>query len=117
MTIIRYSTMTVLCSFALLAPARAKTVTVGTIDPKATRETKALFYNLRELAKSKLLFGHQDTTAYGVGWSVEEGRSDVKSVTGSVPGRLRMGHRTSGPGEESRRCRVQPPEEIDQASA
>lgn len=109
--------MTVLCSFALLAPARAKTVTVGTIDPEATRETKALFYNLRELAKSKLLFGHQDTTAYGVGL-VRRGRQIGRQERDRVvAGRLRMGHRTSGPGEESRRCRVQPPEEIDQASA
>jgi len=81
----RYSIVTVLCGFVLLAPVQGKAVTAATIDPEATRETGALFYNLRELAKSKLLFGHQDTTAYGVGWSAEEGRSDVKSVTGSYP--------------------------------
>jgi mannan endo-1,4-beta-mannosidase len=57
----------------------------GITDPEATEETRSLFYNLRQLAKSKLLFGHQDSTAYGVGWSAEEDRSDVKSVTGSYP--------------------------------
>jgi len=83
--ITRYFTVALLCSSALLAQSQVKTVTAGAIDPEATRETGALFYNLRELAKSKLLFGHQDTTAYGVGWSAEEGISDVKSVTGSYP--------------------------------
>jgi len=57
----------------------------GITDPEATEETRALFYNLRQLAKSRLLFGHQDSTAYGVGWSAEDDRSDVKSVTGSYP--------------------------------
>ena len=57
----------------------------GITDPQATEETRALFYNLRKLAKSRLLFGHQASTAYGVGWSAEDGRSDVKSVTGSYP--------------------------------
>jgi hypothetical protein len=58
---------------------------MGITDPEATKETRALFYNLRQLAKSKLLFGHQDSTAYGVGWSAEDGRSDVKTATGSYP--------------------------------
>ena len=30
-----------------------------------------------------MLFGHQHTTAYGIGWSGDVDRSDVKSVTGS----------------------------------
>jgi mannan endo-1,4-beta-mannosidase len=55
------------------------------IDKKATAETKALYYNLYELSKKNILFGHQHATEYGHGWRNEEGRSDVKSVTGSHP--------------------------------
>jgi len=55
------------------------------IDDKATNETKALFNNLYELSKKHILFGHQHATEYGHGWAGEEGRSDVKSVTGSHP--------------------------------
>lgn len=55
------------------------------IDAKATAETKALFINLNKLAEKHTLFGHQHATEYGHGWSGEEDRSDVKSVTGSHP--------------------------------
>ena len=55
------------------------------LDAKATSETKALFYNLKEVAKAHTLFGHQHATQYGHGWSGDADRSDVKSVTGSHP--------------------------------
>ncbi|WP_224999871.1 glycoside hydrolase family 26 protein [Cesiribacter sp. SM1] len=55
------------------------------IDKDATRETKALYKNLAKLSKKHTLFGHQHATEYGHGWWGEEGRSDVKSVTGSHP--------------------------------
>lgn len=55
------------------------------IDPDATEETKALYHNLAELAKTKVLYGHQDDLAYGYTWFAEDGRSDVKEVTGSYP--------------------------------
>ena len=55
------------------------------IDKKATKETKALFYNLKKLSKKHTLFGHQHATEYGHGWSGGNDRSDVKSVTGSHP--------------------------------
>lgn len=55
------------------------------IDAKATRETKALFYNLHKLSKSHTLFAHQHATEYGHGWRGDKDRSDVKSVTGSHP--------------------------------
>src|SRR5690606_1945437 len=55
------------------------------IDEKATKETKALFHNLKRLSKNHTLFGHQHATEYGHGWSGDENRSDVKSVTGSHP--------------------------------
>src|SRR5919202_1650209 len=57
----------------------------GPIDRKATTETKALYRNLKTLSKRHTLFGHQHATEYGHGWAGEEGRSDVKSVTGSHP--------------------------------
>ena len=55
------------------------------IDKKATKETIALFKNLKELSKNHTLFGHQAATEYGHGWSGDENRSDVKSVCGSHP--------------------------------
>ena len=55
------------------------------IDPKATKETKALYHYLDKIAKTNILFGHQDATAYGHGWYGDTNRSDVKSVTGSHP--------------------------------
>jgi mannan endo-1,4-beta-mannosidase len=55
------------------------------IDAKATKETKALYKNLKQLSEKHILFGHQHATEYGHGWSGDENRSDVKSVTGSHP--------------------------------
>ncbi|MCW3112608.1 MAG: mannan endo,4-beta-mannosidase [Segetibacter sp.] len=55
------------------------------IDAEATKETKALYENLRKLSKEHTLFGHQHATEYGHGWSGDENRSDVKSVVGSHP--------------------------------
>lgn len=55
------------------------------IDANASKETKALYYNLHKLAAKYILFGHQHATEYGHGWRGEEDRSDVKSVTGSHP--------------------------------
>jgi len=57
----------------------------GPIDKDATRETKRLYNNLHALSKKNILFGHQHATEYGHGWSGEDNRSDVKSVTGSHP--------------------------------
>jgi len=55
------------------------------VDARATAETRALFANLRRLAGKALLFGHQDDLAYGVQWSNQPGRSDVKETAGSYP--------------------------------
>jgi mannan endo-1,4-beta-mannosidase len=57
----------------------------GPCDTLATAETKALYRNLKELAKTKVMFGHQDDLAYGVYWWDEPGRSDVKETAGSYP--------------------------------
>ncbi|HEX9621319.1 MAG TPA: glycosyl hydrolase [Polyangiaceae bacterium] len=54
---------------------------------KLTRQAfERLKRTLANLAQeSRFAFGHQDTTAYGVGWSGDDDRSDVKSVCGSHP--------------------------------
>jgi hypothetical protein len=68
-------------------------------DKKATRETVALYKNLKRLLNKGIMFGHQDDVAYGVGWKYEPGRSDVQDVTGDYPavygfelGRLELDH-------------------------
>jgi mannan endo-1,4-beta-mannosidase len=61
-------------------------VCTAQIDKNATKETKALYYNLAKNAKKSIMFGHQHATEYGHGWSGGDGlRSDVKSVCGSHP--------------------------------
>lgn len=54
-------------------------------DAAATAETKALYQNLHKLSKQHILFGHQHAMEYGHGWTGDENRSDVKSVTDSHP--------------------------------
>jgi mannan endo-1,4-beta-mannosidase len=67
------------------ATSRIADADVALVDPAATRETRALFANLRRLAPEHVLFGHQDDLAYGVGWVREPGRSDVREVAGAYP--------------------------------
>ncbi|MET4080270.1 mannan endo-1,4-beta-mannosidase [Pedobacter sp. UYP30] len=55
------------------------------VDKNATDETAALFYNMKVLARTKIMFGHQDDTKQGFNWNGEAGRSDVKEVTGAYP--------------------------------
>ena len=73
---------TIVFSFLLVFIGNA---VFGQIDTKATKETKALYNNLKKLSKNYILFAHQHATEYGHGWSGDENRSDVKSVTGSFP--------------------------------
>lgn len=66
-------------------------------DKNATDETAALFYNLKKLSQSNILFGHQDDTKRGVNsadsqWANEQHlpavsteKSDVKEITGQYP--------------------------------
>ncbi|MBC7848564.1 MAG: beta-mannosidase, partial [Chitinophagaceae bacterium] len=55
------------------------------IDPKATVETINLYRNLKKLMSKGIMFGHQDDLAYGYNWKYENGRSDIKDVTGDFP--------------------------------
>lgn len=61
---------------------------VGPADTLATRETVNLYRNLDGLRRRGVLFGHQDSYAYGVNWKFEAGRSDVRDVSGDYPGVL-----------------------------
>lgn len=54
-------------------------------DKSATEETRQLYYSMQRLVGAGVIFGHHDDTAYGVGWRLQDGRSDVKSVSGSYP--------------------------------
>lgn len=67
-------------------------------DKNSTDETAALFYNLQQLAKTNILFGHQDDTKQGVNadgsqwgnWQQinpkpSRTKSDVHDVTGDYP--------------------------------
>jgi hypothetical protein len=65
----------------LIHPSHAQTA-----DKLATPQTKKLLVNLKDAVKKGIMFGHQDDLAYGVGWKYEDGRSDVKDVTGEYPG-------------------------------
>ncbi|MBN2009757.1 T9SS type A sorting domain-containing protein [candidate division KSB1 bacterium] len=58
---------------------------IRVVDAIATKETKYLFTSLWLLSKKGLLFGHQDDTAYGIGWWDEDARSDIFDVCGSYP--------------------------------
>jgi hypothetical protein len=52
----------------------------------ASAETTRLYQSLRRLyAEGKVMLGHQDDLAYGVGWQYEKGRSDVLESSGSYP--------------------------------
>ena len=54
-------------------------------DKKATPETISLYKKLNQLTQKGFLFGHQDDLAYGVNWKYENGKSDIKDVTGDYP--------------------------------
>lgn len=54
-------------------------------DRKATKQTVNLYHHLNSLLQKGTMFGHEDDLAYGLTWKYEEGRSDVKDVTGAYP--------------------------------
>ena len=62
-----------------------KSAASGLITENATTKTQALYINLKELAKTNIMFGHQETNHYGHAWANESDRSDVKDVCGSYP--------------------------------
>ncbi|MEJ5351498.1 MAG: glycosyl hydrolase [Melioribacteraceae bacterium] len=62
-----------------------KKLNVKLSDSTASKETVLLFHNLKKISEDKIIFGHHDDTAYGVGWFGKDS-SDVKSVVFSYPG-------------------------------
>lgn len=68
-----------------LSAQKSGAVKVLPSDPAATTKTISLYCHLKALSGKKILFGHQDDLAYGVNWKYEEGRSDIKDVTGEYP--------------------------------
>lgn len=54
-------------------------------SPKRTAETENLLRNLKAIAATGFMFGHQDDPLYGVTWEGDSSRSDVQSVTGDYP--------------------------------
>ncbi len=56
------------------------------VNPNATDETVALFYNLKTMSKSSFIIGQQD--AFNSFYNDNTGDSDIKKLTGSDPGLL-----------------------------
>ncbi len=73
---------------------------------RTEQATQSLRNTLRALSQeARFLLGHEDSTAYGVGWSQDPDRSDVKSLCGSHPAvhgwdlfRLEIGQPENGDG-------------------
>ncbi|MEO6453862.1 MAG: glycosyl hydrolase, partial [Ginsengibacter sp.] len=70
-----------------LAPAASKVFrdAVAPADPKATKETVALFRSMWNLQQKGIMYGHQDDLMYGRTWWYEKDRSDTKDFTGDYP--------------------------------
>ena len=91
--ILIFSIGSIFTSFSIvsyLMISSSENVDGGLVDNDATNSTLFLFKNLIDIAPDKLLFGHQDTTLYGLNsngtlWNNESDRSDVKAITGSYP--------------------------------
>ena len=96
----RHALLTVLAALTAAAPlcaqpaAPAATLPPASagpapIDAAATTETRNLFRNMLRIAPRTVLFGHQNTLAYGYTWRDEDDtgpdRSDVKDVVGDFP--------------------------------
>ena len=74
---------------SLFIPERDEVLIVNNllVDSLATTETLNLFTNLKSFTIDKTLFGHQETTAYGVGWTHygNDTDSDIKKICGDYP--------------------------------
>lgn len=62
---------------------------INLADVKASDQAKFLYYRIQQISKKGIAFGHQDATAYGIGWEHGDDpsnlRSDIKEVTGKLP--------------------------------
>jgi hypothetical protein len=96
MTCMKYKLLFLICLTAL-AETRAQSDLP--VDKLATPETIHLYQNLKKGLQRGFMMGHQDDLAYGVGWKYQEGRSDIRDVTGDYPavygwelGRIELDH-------------------------
>ena len=78
-----------------------KSMQLELADKKANVSAKHLMLRIKEIPKTGYAFGHQDATAYGLGWKNEGDiyKSDVNEVLGDFPvvygfelGHLELGH-------------------------
>ena len=58
-----------------------------TLDHNATLETRYLLHRINKIKEFGYAFGHQDATAYGIGWKNDgtQYKSDVNEVSGDFP--------------------------------
>jgi len=58
-------------------------------DESASDQTKLLYHKIQQIQKKGIAFGHQDATAYGIGWKHNDNpaslKSDIKEVVGKFP--------------------------------
>ena len=55
------------------------------VTTKRTTTAQLLKQRLQRLQRKGIMFGHQDAPFYGLGWSYEDGRSDVRDLVGDYP--------------------------------
>ncbi|HOV60275.1 MAG TPA: glycosyl hydrolase [Candidatus Hydrogenedentes bacterium] len=71
---------------ALFSQCGISAIPLEPVDRHATPETRALLLFLDTARQAYILFGHQETTLYGVGWTATgTDDSDVKRATGKFP--------------------------------
>ncbi|MCR4853436.1 MAG: glycoside hydrolase family 26 protein [Prevotella sp.] len=75
----------ILFAVLLLAACGKKKADDPLADSGRTQRTENLLQNLKQLADSAYLFGHQDSPMYGIGWVGDDDRSDVKTVCNDFP--------------------------------
>ncbi len=74
------------CSHKMVPAAQKNAAdNVAPADPKATKETVALFRSIWALQQKGIMYGHQDDLMYGRTWWYEKDRSDTKDFTGDYP--------------------------------
>jgi uncharacterized membrane protein YhhN len=71
--------------FSIICMYPAISQNYPTADGDATLRTKKLYSNLFRVMQKGVMFGHQDDLSYGTGWMLEQGRSDVHTVTNDYP--------------------------------
>jgi len=58
---------------------------IDAVDDSMVYSSKILLENLHKMKGPRFMYGMHDPTGYGVNWSGDDDRSDVKDVTGSYP--------------------------------